>query len=87
MTEGVFTEAEEIEALNVKYNVEVTVYRLSSGNYAIYDHFTNRLGLPLLFIGPWPEAEKYVIEASQRPPEPIVTPTSYKPLKPTISDL
>lgn len=68
------TDEEEREALNLKYNQQVNVFRLSTGRYALFDHWSSHKGLPLIAIGTWAELEPFVIEASARLPEPEPAP-------------
>lgn len=55
---------DEQEAKSVKYNV-CRIVRLSSGNLALFNPFTNQSGLPLVAIGPDAEILPQILTAEQ----------------------
>lgn len=66
-------DAEEQEALSLKYAKSLSILALSSGRFALFLPFSNESGLPLAKIGTWSELEQSVREwKDQAEPEPVV---------------
>lgn len=53
-------QAEILEAHSLKYHHCAQIFQLSSGRYALFGHFSNDHGIPLLAIGTWSEIEPHV---------------------------
>lgn len=53
-------QADALEAHSLKYHHCAQIFQLSSGRYALFGHFTNGEGIPLVAIGTWEELRPHV---------------------------